>query len=161
MAKNYLHIKAVGQLDPFSCWAACLKWWLKATRSIKKSQRSIINKYDHMTDQDGAITYDGVEWLIVDNNMYIENHKRASTFTSSVVRDLLRFGPIFTAYTDTILQMSHVNIIYDIEGSGNSARLSVMEPQAVQKADWSYQGKHEKKPLSQFNQLGEVILGYN
>jgi hypothetical protein len=158
--KNYLHIDPVGQLDPFACWAACLKWWLKAKRSISKSQRSIINKYEYLTNSDGTMTYDGIEWIIVDNNMYIENHARASTFTSDAVKKLLKFGPIFTAYTETSLQMSHVNVIYGITGSGNSAQVSVMEPQAVQKSDWSYKGKHLKKSLSEFNQLGEVILGH-
>jgi len=34
MAKNYLHIPAVGQLDAMACWAACLKWWFKINCQI-------------------------------------------------------------------------------------------------------------------------------
>jgi hypothetical protein len=161
MAKNYLHISAVGQLTPTACWAACLKWWLISTRSIKKTQTSILKKYDYLTDDAGRMTYDGMECLIVDNNMYIENHANATSFTSDVVKGLLKFGPIFTAFTETSLQRSHVNIIYGIEGSGNAAKVSVMEPQAVEVDGWKWQGRHQKKSLSEFNRLGEVILGYN
>lgn len=30
MMTKYLGIKPVGQLNDFSCWAACLSWWLQA-----------------------------------------------------------------------------------------------------------------------------------
>ena len=67
--------------------------------------------------------------LIVDHNMYIEVHDRASTFTSKVVKDLLRFGPLYTAYTETSTGQRHVNVIHGITGSGGGAQLTVMEPQ--------------------------------
>ncbi|NNE98997.1 MAG: hypothetical protein HKN25_08245 [Pyrinomonadaceae bacterium] len=100
--------------------------------------------------------------LIVDHDMYIEVHDRPSTFTSSVVKDLLKFGPLYTAYTEKSSKERHVNVIHAISGSGSGAQLTVMEPQFdLNKSMTRFVGKHIKKPLSEFNTFGKVFLGYD
>jgi hypothetical protein len=80
MAKTYLHIPAVGQLDSMACWAACLKWWYRAAKSIYKSQTKLIAKYNYLADDYGAMQPSEIEQIIVDNNMYIEVHDNAGGF---------------------------------------------------------------------------------
>jgi hypothetical protein len=38
--KSYKHIPAVKQKDEMACWAACMKWWKKAVRSIQSTEVS-------------------------------------------------------------------------------------------------------------------------
>lgn len=52
----YVSIPPIGQNDKFSCWAACLAWWLKAVGGGRPSwtQNRIIAEYDKHTDGDGG-----------------------------------------------------------------------------------------------------------
>ncbi|MEZ5428511.1 MAG: papain-like cysteine protease family protein [Pyrinomonadaceae bacterium] len=161
MGSKYYAIPAEGQLDDMACWAACLKWWLKAVRSVNKTQRTIIDKYNYLTDDYGAMNESGIEWLIVDNDMYIEVFDRARDFTADVVRQRLSYGPLYVAYTETSSRKKHVNVIYGIQGSGNHAKVKVMEPQSQTNPDWTFTGAHKLKNLSDFNRLGSVYFGYN
>lgn len=158
--KNYLHVPPVGQRDAMSCWAACLKWWYKAAKSITKSQKNLIDKYNYLTDEYGGMQPADIEQVIIDNNMYIEVHDRASDFTSEVVKDRLRFGPLYVAFKETSTQKNHVNVIHGITDSGANARVSVMEPQVSENADLTWRGEHQVKFLSEFNVLGSVYFGY-
>lgn len=160
MAKNYLHIPAVGQLDAMACWAACLKWWFKAAKSIAKSQRKLIDKYNYLSDEYGAMQPSEIEQIIVDNNMYIEVHNNAGDFTAEVVRQRLSYGPLYVAFTEFSLGKKHVNVIYGITGSGSGARVSVMEPQVEELPDLTWRGEHQVKFLSEFNKTGSVYFGY-
>lgn len=160
MAKNYLHIPAVGQLDAMACWAACLKWWYKAAKSITKSQTKLIDKYNYLTDEYGAMQPSEIEQIIVDNNMYIEVHDNARDFTPEVVKQRLSYGPLYVAFTETSSHGRHVNVIYGISGTGSSARVSVMEPQARENPDLTWKGEHQIKFLSEFNTYGSVFYGY-
>lgn len=161
MATRYLAIPAEGQLDDMACWAACLKWWLKAVKSINKTQRKIIDKYNYLTDPWGAMNDSSIEFIIVDNKMYPEVFTRATEFTAEVVRQRLNYGPLYVAYTETPTRKKHVNVIYDIQGSGGSARVKVMEPQVNTNSDWTFTGAHQLKSLSDFNRRGSVYVGYN
>jgi Papain-like cysteine protease AvrRpt2 len=160
MAKNYLHIPAIGQLDSMACWAACLKWYYKATRSITKSQKNLIGKYNYLTDEYGGMQPAEIEQIIVDNNMYIEVLDNARDFNASVVAQRLTYSPLYVAYTETSTQKKHVNVIYKLIGTGSNARVSVMEPQAVENSDLTWRGAHQVKFLSDFNQFGSVHFGY-
>lgn len=160
MAKMYSHIPAVGQLDAMACWAACMKWYLKAVRSVNKTQRSIIDKYIGLTDEYGAMQPDEIIQVIVDNDMYIEVHDRASDFTAQVVAQRLTYSPLYVAYTESSTQTKHVNIIYSLIDSGSNPRVRVMEPQFKVNDDLSWRGAHQIKPLSEFNRFGSVYFGY-
>lgn len=159
MAKNYLHIKAVGQLDNMACWAACLKWWYKAAKSITKSQKKLIAEYNYLTDEYGAMGDQAMEQLISLNKMKKEVFRPASNFTPDALWKHLKKGPVFVAFTETKFQTKHVNVVYDISGPYSAVILSVMEPQARENADLSYQGEHTVKSMSEFNRHGTVIIG--
>jgi hypothetical protein len=156
--KNYRHISPVGQVDDKACWAACLKWWLKAARSINKSQTGLINKYNHLTDEWGALDYPEMEFIITDNGMTKEVFQSASQFTPDALWRHLSKGPVYVAFTETSYNMKHVNVIYDMVGISN-VTVSVMEPQAEELPNLKYKGEHTIKRLSEFNQLGKVIVG--
>lgn len=158
--EDYRHVEAIGQLDAMSCWAACLKWWYKAAKCIVKSQRKLIDKYNYLTDEWGAMQQPELEQIIVDNNMYIEVFESASSFTADVVRDRLRFGPLYIAFTETSTQKRHVNVIHGVKDSGANPRVVVMEPQVSENADLTWRGEHQLKFLSEFNVTGTIVFGY-
>ena len=56
MAGDYRTIPPEGQFDPFSCWAACLAWWLKAVKDGRPSwnQAAIVHEYTKYCDDDGG-----------------------------------------------------------------------------------------------------------
>lgn len=157
--KNYAHIPAVGQLDNMACWAACLKWWFKATKSVKKSQKKLIAKYNYLTDEYGAMSNDTMKRLLELNHIKKEVYDPARRFTSEALWQHLKKGPVFVAFTETKFQSKHVNVIFDIAGTAANPTLSVMEPQAKENPDLTYEGKHMIKSLSEFNQMGTVIIG--
>lgn len=161
MATNYLHIPAVGQLDEYACWAACLKWWYKAVKNLKKSQKNLIAKYNYLTDDYGAMSDDAVQYVIVDNDMYPHMLDSATRFTSAELAGILRWGPVFVAYTESSTQKKHCNVIYELlDGNSGAPRVRVMEPQHIQKADLTYKGQHQLKPLADFNRFGSVYCGH-
>lgn len=161
MSARYLAIPAEGQLDNTSCWAACMKWWLKAVRSVDQTQSSIIDKYNHLTDDYFAMSDDAIQWVIIDNDMYIETYDRARDLTAEIIRQNLSYGPVYIAYTETSSRKKHVNVIYDVIGTGRNPRVKVMEPQVNANADWTFTGAHQIKHLSDFNRIGSVFMGYN
>lgn len=60
---SYAAIPPVGQVDAFSCWAACLTWWLKAVRGGRPSwtQLEVISEYDRYTDDSGGFPPEDVK----------------------------------------------------------------------------------------------------
>lgn len=159
MAKNYLHIPAEGQLDDKSCWAACMKWWYRAAKSIYKSQKKLIAKYNYLTDEYGAMSDTAMEQFITSNKLTKEVFPQASRFTPERLWKHLSKGPVFVAFTETSTMTKHVNVIYDIVGS-NNVTLWVMEPQAAANPDGlTYRGEHMLKKMTEFNQFETVIVG--
>ncbi len=161
MSSKYLAVPAEGQVDNTSCWAACLKWWLKAVRSIDKAQSSIIDDYNYLTDEYYAMGEDAMQWIILDNNMFCDTYDHAKSVTADVIKQNLANGPIYIAYRETKSRKNHVNVIYDIEGSGKHARVRVMEPQVSENPDMTYSGAHQLKSISEFNRIGKIMMGYN
>jgi len=159
MANKYRYMSAVGQLDPMACWAACLKWWLKAVKSVNKSQKGLIGKYNHLTDEFGGMPDSAIQHIITDNGMLREAFFNASDFTVDAIKARLAYSPIYTAYTETPTNKKHVNVIYDVSGTGSSARVWTMEPEFETNDDFTAKGKHLQKPLSDFNALGTVYIG--
>jgi len=157
--KNYLNYEPVGQLDPYACWAACLKWWYWAAKSVKKSQRKLIDKYNHLSDEYGAMDNSAIEFIIVDNDMYPWTPARASELTFGELQKMLGWGPVFIAYTETSTNKKHVNVMYELLGNESNAMVRVMEPQAVDNGDWTYTGLHMIKRLSEFNARDTVFCG--
>lgn len=68
--ENYNHIEPVAQQDDYSCWAASLQFWYKAVFTISKSQQSLIDKYNHLTDDDGSMGEGGIIEIMAENRMY-------------------------------------------------------------------------------------------
>jgi hypothetical protein len=161
MRANYNHLTPIGQLDAMACWAACLKFWYRAARGISKSQRRIIDKYNYLTDDWGAMQIPEIELLIVDCDMYIEVCSKPSDFNAELVRQRLSYGPLYVAYTETSTHKKHVNVIHGISGSGSAARVNVMEPQVTENPDLTWKGAHQIKSLSEFNTHGSVHFGYD
>jgi hypothetical protein len=112
-----------------------------------------------LSDEFGAMSPDSIEFIIVDNGMYPYTPSRASELTVDELKKMLKFSPVFIAYTETSSRKKHVNVIYDVVESGGNPQVKVMEPQATQNADLTYNGAHQLKLLSDFNTVDTVYCG--
>ncbi|MEP6900540.1 MAG: papain-like cysteine protease family protein [Actinomycetota bacterium] len=159
MDSFYRLFPAEGQLDPSACWAACLRWWLFASKSIAKPQEDILSSYD--CEDDGTVSEKTIRDIINDPQwgMTKEVFHSATKFTSAALRKHLDYGPVYVGYTETKTRKKHVNIIYDLEVTNGVTRVGVMEPQARELADWTFAGEHQVKSLHDFNRLGAVYVG--
>ena len=160
MANKFTYISPVGQINHMACWAACLKWWYKAVRSITPSQTKLWDRYKHLRDPLGGMTVSGIEHIIRENSMFMVPFADATTFTPQEVDRLLGFGPIYTAYTETGRSAKrHVNVIYGITSTDPWAEVLVMEPQAKKGSGSGWIGRHKKRSLSEFNLSESVYAG--
>lgn len=159
MDSYYRFFPAEGQIDPSACWAACLRWWMYATKSILKNQQDILSLYD--CEDDGTISKKVILQIMNDPQwgMTMEKPVAAGGFTASKLKKLLAHGPVYVGFTETSTRKKHVNIIYDMEIVNDKARVAVMEPQAVEKADYTYDGEHQIKSLREFSIFGTVYAG--
>lgn len=159
MDNYYVYLPAEGQLDPGACWAACLRWWLFATKTISKPQEDILSSYDSSED-DGTVSEKTIKQIIDDPQWGMTRQVLpASKFKSSVLKKHLEYGPVYVGYTETGSNKKHVNVIYDMDSKNGSTRVACMEPQAREKEDWTYEGEHQIKSLRDFNRLGTVYIG--
>ena len=159
MASKYRYMSAVGQINDMACWAASLKWWYKAVMSITPSQTKLWDRYKGMRDAYGGMPDAAIQHIIGENAMVTVPYTSATSFTAAEVQTLLYFGPIFTAYTESGTHKKHVNVIYELIGSGEWAEVRAMEPQAEKGSGSAWIGKHQRKSLSDFNMLGTVYAG--
>jgi hypothetical protein len=158
MDSYYIYLPAEGQLDPNACWAASLKWWLFAAKTISKTQEDILSSYDCYDD--GSVSEKTIKSVIDDSRWGMTKKvMTASSLTPSALRKHLDYGPVYIGYTETSTYKKHVNVIYDLDSKNGVTRVAVMEPQAREKADWTYEGEHQIKSLREFNRLGKVYLG--
>ncbi len=162
MDNYYLYklFPAEGQIDPSACWAACLRWWMYATQSILKDQIDILSQYDASED-DGTINNKVMAQIINDPQWGMKPEKplAANKFTASKLKKMLANGPVYVGFTETSTKKKHVNIIYDMETVNGNTRVAVMEPQAFEREDFTYDGEHQMKPLREFTVFGTVYAG--
>ena len=165
--KNYLHIPAIGQKDPTLCWAASLSWWMKAAKSINIAQTTLRDRHFRIWNDDGTMFDQAIMDLIRDKRygMTFDRFANATQFTADALQQHLDYGPVYVAFTETSTQSKHVNVIFGLSGTGNSAYVAVMEPQSDTILDdtgfatGEFIGKHEAKKLSEFNTMGSVYVG--
>lgn len=160
MAKNYRYVSAIGQINEMACWAACMTWWYKAIHGYTPSQQKLWDRYKHLELPAGGMSDAGMIHMIRENGMLCETYPNASSFTVPVIKERLKYSPVYTAYREAGTGKKHVNVIYGASGESSWAEVRVMEPQAELTGDGvSYKGRHEKKSLSDFNLIGTVFIG--
>ena len=167
MAKDYLHIPAIGQKDPTLCWAASLSWWLKAAKSRNLSQETLRDRHFQMWNDDGTMSNQAMMDLIRDNRYGMKFHQfsNATTLTSAKLQEHLNTGPVYIAFTEASSLKKHVNVIFGMRDMDGTAWVAAMEPQSQAQMDefnfpsGEYNGKHEAKKLSEFNTIGTIYIG--
>lgn len=160
--ENYNHIAPVAQQDDYSCWAASLQFWYKAVFSIPKSQQSLIDKYNHLADEDGSMGEGGIIEIMSDNRMYPTMAEPGILFDGPEVRSQLsKWGPLYVAYKSSRTIFKHVVVIHGIvDADGMNPRVNVMDPGIIDRNDASvYWGKNRLRPLLEFNRYDKVIYG--
>lgn len=158
--KNYRGVRAERQVSGIACWAACMKWWLKAVRSIKKSQTWFLNNTPGRTNH-GGMSEEGMKNFIKSQGLNFD-HPNSMDFTVAKLKEHLKHSPLFVAYVKDDLTW-HVNVIYDIfdEVAGSIeryTRVQVMEPQFFTGAD-EWTGEHTVKSLGDYTWFGPCMIG--
>lgn len=164
MAKEYKNIPPVKQLESTSCWAACMKWWYLAAKNIKKSQTSLINRYQFLANEDGRMSESGMQSFLTHEHLNVEKAGK-NYFILRFVKAHLAFSPIMAAYYEANGSM-HVNVIYEVaqeELLNMNSKLGVMEPQKLITAadgnQYDWEAIHTTKTLGDFTWYGPVLLG--
>ena len=158
--KDYRSIRAERQISGIACWAACMKWWLKAVRSVKKSQTWFLNNAPGRTDH-GGMSEAGMRTFIQSEKLILDETD-SMKFTLAKLKDHLQHSPLFVAYVKDDLTL-HVNVIYEIvnELSGSLERYTqvrVMEPQSFTGGD-DWKGEHVIKSLGDYTWFGPCMIG--
>ncbi len=159
MARDYTKVSPVGQINDKACWAASLKWWYKAVKALSTSQTKLWNRYKHLRSTDGGMPDSPMQHIINANEMIVIPFSNAETFTPEELQQLLWFGPVYTAYTESGTHKKHVNVIYGLTSTDPWAEVLVMEPQAKKGSGSGWIGKHQRKSISDFNMIGSVYAG--
>jgi hypothetical protein len=162
MKVNYNHITPVAQQDDYSCWAASLSFWKHAVFNQKKPQQQIIDKYNHLSDDDGSMGEEAIVEIMADNNMYPTLADPARLFTPQEVKSQLeQWGPLYVAYKSTRQRFKHVVVIHGIVDVDTvNPRVWVMDPGCIDRTDASkYHGRNKLKGLGEYNWFDKVIYG--
>ena len=163
MAVKYKHISPVGQYDENSYWAACIEWWTRAQNVGAFNQEDLFDNYLLMRGDGGSVNMNGIIQVIEDPRFsmrYIPYYSGAQ-FTADRVRNLLATGPLYVGHYSHDISNNHVNVIFDITGTGSHAKVWAMEPhwKKIPGADEvGYIGHHVHRPLRRYTS-GEVHVG--
>jgi len=161
MPANFSHLSPVRQFDDYSCWAASLKFWYKAAHNKYKSQTGLLDKFNHLSDDDGSMGELGLIHIMGACNMYPSLADPASQFSGEEVRNILaNYGPILVAYKSSSSRFKHVVVLHGIDEAGAMPYVHVMDPGAhFDQGTQKYVGRHVYKKLSEYNWFDKVIYG--
>jgi hypothetical protein len=162
MAINYKHFHPVGQYDENTCWAACLEWWIRAQNLGNLVQDDLAADYLLTRGDGGSLNMNGIVQLMEDPRWGMQRYVYYSgaQLTADGMKSLLAAGPAYVAYYSPRLKSNHVNVIYDISGSGSHAKVWAMEPhdREISGDDPGYYGAHKHRHLSAYT-TGQVQVG--
>lgn len=159
---NYKQLHAVGQNDETTCWAASLEWWIRAHNIGNLIQDDLAGDYLLMRGDGGTLNMDGIIQLMEDPRWSMQRYVYYSgaQLNATKMKALLASGPVYFGYWSPKLQSNHVNVIYDISGSGSHAKVWAMEPHAtaIGGGDSGYRGAHKHRYLTAYTSR-EVQVG--
>ncbi len=160
---NYKQIQPVGQYDENTCWAASLEWWIRAHNLGNVIQDDLAGDYLLMRGDGGSLNMDGIVQLMEDPRWCMQRYVYYSgtVLTADRMKSLLATGPVYFAYYSNKLQSNHVNVIFDISGSGSHAKVWAMEPHSRKMPgadEVGYYGAHKHRYLSAYT-TREVQVG--
>ena len=130
MASLYRTVPAMGQIDKFSCWAACLAWWLKAVKDGRPSwsQTQIIAEYNKYCDDDGGFPPEKIlEVWPKDNRLKISGGV-FKTAAYRFARMPLGEKPVIIAFNYPTIGGTHMNVLFDYSSQMNARNVAAMEP---------------------------------
>ncbi|QQS41931.1 MAG: hypothetical protein IPM63_03015 [Acidobacteriota bacterium] len=152
MALKHLAIPPVTQGDdPNGCWAASLKWWLKAARNYEYEYWEILMMYDQWTykgedENYGALSEKGLFKLFNDPRWHLMyTTMKNDKLNASEIGTMLERSPVLVGYYEPKVNGYHMNVIVASAGiEGLATILTVMDPafEAYQFRSLSYYKKY-------------------
>lgn len=130
MSDGYKSVPTEGQIDGFSCWAACLAWWLRAVKGGRPSwtQTQIIAEYDRHCADDGGFPPEKIlEVWPADTRLKIQGGVfRTAPYRNS--RMPLGDRPVIIAFNYPLVGGTHMNVVFGYSGAGHARNMTAMEP---------------------------------
>ena len=156
MAKDYLSISPVEQLDPTSCWAAALQWWARAIGGrVVERQVDLLKIYLRYWDSNnpdtnpnyGTISRAGLISVIEDSRWGMAaSAMPGGELTTVLLNQKMRLGPVILGYYDPAVSGNHVVVAY----GASATHVAVMNPDG---------GHFRGMPVGYYTGSPEVILG--
>ena len=156
MAKDYLSIAPVEQLDPTSCWAAALQWWARAIGGrVVVRQVDLLNiyvRYWDSRDPDnnpnyGTISRAGLISVIGDSRWGMTaSAMPGGELTTGLLNQKMRLGPVILGYYEPAVSGNHVVVAY----GASATHVAAMNPDG---------GHFRGMPVGHYSRSPEVILG--
>jgi len=130
MANDFRSVPTEGQFDQFSCWAACLAWWLRAVRDGRPSwnQAAIIAEFNKYCDDDGGFPPEKIldVWpkdsrLKISGGVFKTDSYR---FKNLPLGD----SPVIIAFNYPTIGGTHMNVLFELDGQVSARKVTAMEP---------------------------------
>lgn len=168
MSMIYFGIKPTGQEDRFSCWAACMSWWLNATKRHKRqTQRELISTYDNgfFTNSNGAILPEAVK-----TRLFPYYGLEMIDVNGDDLPLMLFNDPTPIIYINPFVGALHMNVIFNAHAEAVAGKFGELEiaPGAVcmepyypfTAPDFKRTGLYMFRPFSYFTKFSrKVFLG--
>jgi hypothetical protein len=130
MANDYRSVPAEGQFDQFSCWAACLAWWLRAVRGGRPSwnQAAIISEYNKYCGDDGSFPPEEIMRVWQGDARLKMSCGVFKTSEYRFARLPLGDSPVMIAFNYPLVGGTHMNVVFGLDSQMNARKLTAMEP---------------------------------
>ena len=161
MTKDYKQINPVAQIEPMSCWAASMEWWLRymtpGIRTFRTQDEiaAITEIYKHIDYNIEGPGYGGLSeaGVIALCKVFDLNYKIFSALTLENIRTILveSMSPLLVIYNDINAGGYHANIIIKrFKTFGTPRGVIAMEPNG---------GSFQYRFIEYYNR-GQLYLAY-
>lgn len=169
MATDYTLFPPVGQNDNYSCWAACLSWWLTAMGKPPESQNDIIHDFNALAASDGSITPDIFRTIAADPKFNMQ----VASFDINGMQQMRDVGLLPITLAPNIIVWNkfltgpgvigmHMNVIFNQRDGGSGAIVTCMEPFFPDPgADGQRTGQFVDRPITFFLDTSPIYFGVN
>ncbi len=152
-------LKSEGQFDRNACWAASISWWTAAMsqnyKRVTQWQSELISKYDHLTNDEGAMPLTGIKTVCQSSEIRAElKFITPSSFKSNYTNIDL---PMIIIFNYPKVGGTHMNVIFN----QTNDTVMCMEPYSpFPGKDGQRTGKYVRRSLSFFANSEEIGIGY-
>src|SRR5579872_815044 len=167
---DYKSFPPIGQNDNFSCWAACLSWWLTANSRQPSTQNDLLVEFNYLASQSdsGTVSADDFMNKIVPTPRFNMQAARFEIDQIAQMRDISGLLPLTLAPNIVVWQKFlpgpgvigfHMNVCFDQQQNGDTTTVMCMEPWFPENvADGQRTGVFMRKNVPDFLKTSPLII---